>query len=163
VFLVFIISSPVVADASRAGTPETTAGWVKHSGNPVLGAKLGTCFDDLEQIGLVTHEGEDLGFESPRADDAPPAAEPPALRPLTFEPLPLGSVRPEGWLKRQLNIQAAGLSGHLDEIWPDLKDSAWTGGPDRLGELIPRVVLDSGKKIKSLFPLTPRVRAASIR
>jgi len=24
---------------------ETTAGWVKHAGNPVLGGKLGTCFD----------------------------------------------------------------------------------------------------------------------
>ena len=105
--------SAVVADEPHAGPTESKSGWVKHPRNPVLGGDLGTCFEVIE---------------SPRADLAPSASEPPALRPLTFEPLPLGSVRPEGWLKRQLKIQAAGLSGHLDEIWPDLKDSAWTGG-----------------------------------
>ena len=46
-----------------------------------------------------------------------------------FAPLPLGSIKPRGWLKRQLEIQANGLSGHLDEFWPDLRDSGWTGGP----------------------------------
>ena len=50
------------------------------------------------------------------------------LRPLTFQPLPLGSIRPNGWLKQQLRIQADGLSGHLDEFWPDIADSAWIGG-----------------------------------
>jgi uncharacterized protein len=43
--------------------------------------------------------------------------------------LPLGSVMPKGWLLEQLKIQAAGLSGHLDEFWPDLgPNSAWLGG-----------------------------------
>ena len=37
-------------------------------------------------------------------------------------------VRPAGWLKRQLQIQAAGLSGHLDKVWPDVRDSGWLGG-----------------------------------
>ncbi|MEN9937680.1 MAG: hypothetical protein RLZZ387_4259 [Chloroflexota bacterium] len=45
-----------------------------------------------------------------------------------LQPLPLGAVRPAGWLLRQLRIQADGLSGHLDEIWPDVADSAWIGG-----------------------------------
>ena len=45
-----------------------------------------------------------------------------------FRPLPLGSIRPQGWLARQLRIQADGLSGHLDEFWPDIKDSRWFGG-----------------------------------
>lgn len=43
-------------------------------------------------------------------------------------PLPLGSIRPEGWLARQLRIQADGLTGHLDEFWPDIRDSKWFGG-----------------------------------
>ncbi len=51
-----------------------------------------------------------------------------ALRPLALEPLPLGSIKPGGWLKNQLRIQADGLSGHLDEFWPDVADSAWVGG-----------------------------------
>ena len=50
------------------------------------------------------------------------------LAPLAFCPLPLGSVQPAGWLLRQLRIQADGLSGHLDEIWPDVGESGWIGG-----------------------------------
>jgi len=45
-----------------------------------------------------------------------------------YEPLPLGHVKPAGWLRRQLRIQADGLSGHLDEFWPDIRDSGWLGG-----------------------------------
>ena len=45
-----------------------------------------------------------------------------------FRPLPLGAIRPRGWLERQLRIQAAGLSGHLDEFWPDVAESQWFGG-----------------------------------
>ena len=37
-------------------------------------------------------------------------------------------IKPAGWLKRQLQIQAAGLSGHLDQVWPDVRDSGWLGG-----------------------------------
>jgi hypothetical protein len=43
--------------------------------------------------------------------------------------LPLGSIRPDGWLRRQLEIQARGLTGQLDEIWPDVgASSGWLGG-----------------------------------
>ena len=46
-----------------------------------------------------------------------------------FDPLPLTSVMPKGWLLDQLRLQAQGLSGHLDEFWPDLgPNSAWLGG-----------------------------------
>lgn len=43
-------------------------------------------------------------------------------------PLPLGSLRPAGWLAAQLQRQADGMAGHLDEFWPDVRDSAWIGG-----------------------------------
>lgn len=46
-----------------------------------------------------------------------------------FYPLPLTSVRPKGWLFDQLQIQARGLTGHLDEFWPDVgPQSGWLGG-----------------------------------
>lgn len=51
-----------------------------------------------------------------------------SLKNNALEPLPLGTIRPKGWLLNQLLIQADGLSGHLDEFWPDIKDSAWFGG-----------------------------------
>src|SRR5947209_14773797 len=51
------------------------------------------------------------------------------LQPNAFNPLPLGAVKPQGWLKDQLRIQAAGLTGHLDEFWKDVGgNSAWLGG-----------------------------------
>ena len=68
--------------------------------------------------------------------EEPKAAEP-ALRGSAFEPLPLGSIRPAGWLKDQLRIQADGLSGHLDEFWPDIKESAWFGGSAEGWERVP--------------------------
>src|SRR5262245_65115542 len=45
-----------------------------------------------------------------------------------FRPLRLGEIRPAGLLQRQLQIQADGLSGHLDEFWPDVGRSQWFGG-----------------------------------
>ncbi|HDZ21517.1 hypothetical protein LCGC14_0124310 [marine sediment metagenome] len=59
------------------------------------------------------------------------------LNPTTFAPLPLGSVRPEGWLKRQLRIQANGISGKLDEFWPDVMNSQWFGGESEGWERAP--------------------------
>lgn len=46
-------------------------------------------------------------------------------------------LKPAGWLRRQLEIQAAGLSGHLDKIWPDIADSAWIGGTHEGWERVP--------------------------
>ena len=41
-------------------------------------------------------------------------------------------IHPTGWLRAQLLTQAEGLSGNLDKIWPDVRDSRWIGG-DRDG------------------------------
>ncbi len=53
---------------------------------------------------------------------------PDILEPLAFQPLPLGAIKPKGWLLDQLQLQASGLSGHLDEFWPDISQSGWIGG-----------------------------------
>jgi uncharacterized protein len=42
--------------------------------------------------------------------------------------LPLGSIKPSGWLKDQLEIQKNGLSGYLFEAWDDISNSTWTNG-----------------------------------
>jgi len=59
------------------------------------------------------------------------------LKELVFHPLPLGSIHPTGWLARQLRIQANGLSGHLDEFWPDIQHSQWFGGDSEAWERAP--------------------------
>jgi hypothetical protein len=77
-----------------------------------------------------------------------------------FYPLPLGSVRPTGWLRRQLQIQANGLGGRLDETWPDVGPNsgwlggtgeAWERGPYFLDGLVPLAYLlnDAGLKAKA--------------
>jgi uncharacterized protein len=84
------------------------------------------------------------------------AEKPKGLAPLEAEPLPLGSIKPDGWLKRQLQIQANGLGGHLDEMWPDVKDSSWLGGkaegwergPYWLDGFLPLAILLDDPKLK---------------
>lgn len=46
-------------------------------------------------------------------------------------------VKPCGWLKRQLEIQADGLSGNLHKIWPDIRDSSYIGGKIGSWERVP--------------------------
>ena len=46
-------------------------------------------------------------------------------------------IKPDGWLRRQLEIQAEGLSGNLHKIWPDIRDSAWIGGKCEGWERVP--------------------------
>ncbi len=60
-----------------------------------------------------------------------------SVQPVKLKPLSLGSIKPKGWLKNQLRIQVDGLSGHLDEFWPDISDSAWFGGNSDAWERAP--------------------------
>jgi len=46
-------------------------------------------------------------------------------------------IKPAGWLKRQLKIQAEGLSGNLHKVWKDIRDSAWIGGTEEGWERVP--------------------------
>ena len=72
-------------------------------------------------------------------------------------PLPLGTILPSGWLRRQLQIQADGLSGHLDEFWPSIADSKWIGGtsegwergPYWLDGLVPLAMLLDDPRLKA--------------
>lgn len=63
------------------------------------------------------------------AGDKESAATKSRLTSSEFRLLPLGEIRPQGWLTRQLRVQADGMGGHLDEFWPDVgSNSGWLGG-----------------------------------
>jgi uncharacterized protein len=70
--------------------------------------------------------------------------------------LPLGTVKPSGWLKLQLEAQARGLTGNIDDFWPDLVNSSWHGGdgeawergPYFLDGLVPLAYLLDDQRLK---------------
>lgn len=120
----------------------------------------------LQQLGLVG-----LAAATPaRRLHAEPASIPvaPAPSPVVkdraplfasaYFPLPLGAIRPRGWLRDQLEIQANGLSGHLDETWADVGPSSgwlggtgesWERGPYFLDGLLPLAYLLDDARLKA--------------
>ncbi|MCG2791395.1 MAG: hypothetical protein L6305_06575, partial [Actinomycetia bacterium] len=81
-----------------------------------------------------------------------------SLKPNSFNFLPLGSIKPLGWLRKQLQIQADGLTGHIDEFWEDLGPNnkwlggdkeGWERGPYYADGLIPLAYLLDDEKLKN--------------
>ncbi|WP_390405843.1 beta-L-arabinofuranosidase domain-containing protein [Lacticaseibacillus jixiensis] len=77
---------------------------------------------------------------------------------MAMQELPLGAIKPRGWLLDQLKIQAQGLSGQLYEHWADVgPDSGWLGnsgedwerGPYYLDGLLPLAYLLDDAKLKA--------------
>lgn len=77
-----------------------------------------------------------------------------------FVRLPLGSIRPEGWLKRQFEVQANGLTGRLPEVWDAVAATGWKGdrrpwevqaGYNKF-EGVRRVTTYSGSDMVNMFP-----------
>jgi len=61
--------------------------------------------------------------------EAAPVANQGSLVKTPFIPLPLGSVKADGWLLNQLQLQKDGATGHAEEIYSELgSNSAWLGG-----------------------------------
>lgn len=78
----------------------------------------------------------------------------------TLHELAPGKIVPQGWLRDQLRLQAEGLTGQLEEVWPDTgPTSGWLGGageswergPYYLDGLVPlaHVLDDDGLRAKA--------------
>ncbi len=86
--------------------------------------------------------------------------------PLIAEPyveLPLGAIKPAGWLKEQLLRMKSGLTGHLDSAYPQVcgprngwlggDGDGWERGPYWLDGLVPLAyILDDEELIKQSTP-----------
>ncbi len=75
---------------------------------------------------LAPTTGGSLSAAPPRVPWRAPRSK--GLRPPLLTPVPLPAIKPLGWLRTQLRIQADSLTGHLDEFWPDVAESKWFGG-----------------------------------
>ena len=51
-----------------------------------------------------------------------------AVAPFTFQPLPLGSIKPLGWIDDQMNLMASGLAGQQYNFYHIVQHSPWLGG-----------------------------------
>ncbi|KAJ3999026.1 hypothetical protein F5050DRAFT_1864201 [Lentinula boryana] len=57
------------------------------------------------------------------------------LAPKQYLSLPLGNIRPTGWLYDQLMVQTNGLAGHEHEFYDYVSETDWMGGPSYYSSL----------------------------
>lgn len=80
------------------------------------------CDTSLQDTKVTVTERPSLGSSNPNyLNNRLP------VLPSHFIKLPVGSIRPEGWLRRYLELQKEGLTGHLGEIsaWLEKDNNAW--------------------------------------
>lgn len=103
-------------------------------------------------IGLLMITCEVRAEVSPIFNRAP-------LKDKMFTQLPLGAIKADGWLLEQLKRQAAGLTGNLDEIYPQVcgprncwlggDGDSWERGPYWLDGLLPLAYILDDAELKA--------------
>lgn len=79
------------------------------------------------------------------------------LAPKPYMELPIGAIRPEGWLKEQMNRMCTGMTGHLDSIyaavmgprngWLGGDGDVWERGPYWIDGLLPLAYIMNDKEL----------------
>ena len=50
------------------------------------------------------------------------------VTPFAFKPIPLGSIKPRGWLQDQMILMSNGMAGHEYDFYAIVQDNPWLGG-----------------------------------
>ena len=83
----------------------------------IAGACSSGISKDAQVVDRIPTEEKNVNYVSNRVP----------MMPQQFIKLPTGSIKPDGWLLTQLQLQKDGLNGHLGEIsaWLQKEDNAW--------------------------------------
>ncbi len=116
---------------------DTPAAWSDRARARVTRRRFveGTACAVITLAGLPTNsEARSVMSTSPASRPGPPrirhyVTNRGPLVPQRFTSLPLGAVKPGGWLRAQLEGWARGMSGQLDTLWADVgPENGWLGG-----------------------------------
>jgi hypothetical protein len=104
----------------EVSTPSADAGRVTIVGDP--GPAAGSTVSAEASVVMDARPSEgDAAVARPLSPNRAP------LAPSKYLKLPLGAIKPRGWLQGALRVQADGLAGHIDEFWDPIKTSGWKG------------------------------------
>ena len=79
-------------------------------------------------VGVQAQDNPQTGFHQPDASQQNPfyPGNRLPLQPSPFIRLPIGAITPQGWLRRQLELDASGMCGNLAKVSNFIKDRcAW--------------------------------------
>lgn len=81
-------------------------------------------------LSIACEKSKEPNDSGPGTDKAQYLVSRSPLKQSPYLELPLGSIRPEGWLKDQLDRMATGMTGKLDSVYPEVVGSrnGWLGG-----------------------------------
>ncbi|CDS06908.1 hypothetical protein LRAMOSA09431 [Lichtheimia ramosa] len=89
-----------------------------------------------DQTVLMAYEDDDTGRQRWMLQPIGQSVSKLPLKPFVNKPLPVGDVKPSGWMLDQMKIEADGLAGHLYDFFSNVNDSPWLGGSSDYSDLI---------------------------